>query len=539
MASTLVNWSCGHFIFFEPTQVLQDNQVSIHLVDMWPIYRYISRTADVHLGTATPSRLITLAERCADCTAALPTFDPYKQRAQDSINLLDSAFEDCKATYLQQAAQYFAHDYSMKAATTDFPESDIAHAHFWLSTTSRRVDPFFAPLMRVYRLTGDAQIRLNIAKTVEDVESAFSDVSEARIELVKFNTSLAALQEAVVLIGVMHDRKRDSQLRQKELPSEEKVATSKHAEAFAMRMGDWRYEFLMASPTVTDHKYSTISVNMLVATFPSEIHQLTTIILTDCLPLEASKPVSLQSTPPKAMPPRNSPPPSQASEAPFVDIDLDTPQGTQQPNSPAQSSPPRMELGNNEATGPSADERAEIRAFLDLLDASHSVLAPIPGLVRVYDPSRFRFVTVPTALPTIEYDGSQDLPGEDYHDKLERIDDLSPTDSSTILNVPHINDTELITPYTNVVRLGDAHENVIGLEHPYMDDSDPSVPSTIDARTAISIAASTEPPSPVSSQDSFEQPAFETTNGLPSYRAQILSAGLRRQRSRLDDGASS
>nr|OQO29846.1 hypothetical protein B0A51_02003 [Rachicladosporium sp. CCFEE 5018] len=203
MASTLVNWTCDHFIFFEPTQVLRDDQISRHLIDVWPIYRYISRTADTHLATATPSRRTTLAERCPDCIAALPSFDPYKQRAQESINLLDNAHEDCKMTYLQQAAQYFAHDYSMKAATTDFPESDIAHAHFWLSTTPRRVDPFFAPLMKLYRLTSDAQIRLNIAKTVEDVDSAFTDVSEARIELAKFNTSLASLLEAVRLVGEM------------------------------------------------------------------------------------------------------------------------------------------------------------------------------------------------------------------------------------------------------------------------------------------------------------------------------------------------
>ncbi|KAK6440187.1 hypothetical protein LTR95_003586 [Oleoguttula sp. CCFEE 5521] len=488
MASTLVNWSCGHFIFFEPTQVFRDDQVCRHLTNVWPIYRYISRTADAHLATGTPSRRITLAERCPDCIAALPTFDPYKQRAQDSINLLDNTHEDCKTTYLQQAAQYLAHDYSMKAATTDFPESDIAHQQFWLSTTPRRVDPFFAPLMRLYRLTGDAQIRLNIAKTVDDVESAFADVSEARIELAKFNTLLEALQEAVRLVGEMRDKKRDSQLYQKELPSEEKKATSKHFDAFAVRMGDW-------SPS--------------------------------------------QSTSPKAMPPRNSPMPSLASEAPFVDIDLDTPQGTQPPNSPAQGSPSRTELGDDEAAQYTEDERAEIRAFLDLLDASHGVLAPVPGLVRVYDPLRFRFNTISPALPTVEHDGSQDGPGENHRESSEHTNDQTPTEPSTTPNMPQTNGTVVIVPCTNGSRPVDAHDDSIGQEGPHMDSSGLTMPSTIDTRATSSIAASSKASSPAASQDSFENPTFKTTTGLPSYRAHILTEGMHRQRSRLDSTASS
>ncbi|OQN98583.1 hypothetical protein B0A48_15846 [Cryoendolithus antarcticus] len=416
---------------------------------------------------------MTLAERCPDCIAALPKFDPYKQRAQDSINLLDNAHEDCKTTYLRQAARYLSHDYSMKAATTDFPGSDIAHQQFWLSATPRRVDTFFAPLMRLYRLTGDAQIRLNIAKTVDDVESAFADVSEARVELAKFNISLAELRDAVKLVGEMRNKK-------------------KRRASILMRLRAGKEKSIEPGPS----------------------------------PSRSQRP----------MPPRNSPTPSLASEVPFVDNDLDTPQGTQPPNSPAPGSPSRIKLGDDEAAQYNEDERAEIRAFLDLLDASHSVLAPVPGVVRRYDRSQFRFIPVPSAPSTTEHDGSQDRHSETHG---EGFNELTQTEPWRILNGPRTNGNELIVPYADIAGLADAHSDSVGLERPLMDSSCPTISSTIETRATSPIAVSSEPSSLASSRDSFEQPMFETTTGLPSYRAHILDEGLRRQRSRLDSTASS
>nr|OQO29847.1 hypothetical protein B0A51_02004 [Rachicladosporium sp. CCFEE 5018] len=236
------------------------------------------------------------------------------------------------------------------------------------------------------------------------------------------------------------------------------------------------------------------------------------------------------------MPPRNSPTPGLASEAPFVDIDLDTPEGTQPPNSPAQGNPPRIELGDDEATRYNEDERTEMRAFLDLLDASSSVLAPIPGTVRRYDRSQFRFVPVTATPSTAEDDGSLDRQIETHGGSFDGSTATGPWGT---LHRPRINGNELIVPYMNSTRLADAHSDSVRPERPHMDDSGPSILSTIYTRATSPIAQSSKPSSLASSQGSFENPTFETTTGLPSYRAHILTEGMRRQQSRLDSTASS
>ncbi|OQN95928.1 hypothetical protein B0A48_17765 [Cryoendolithus antarcticus] len=236
--------------------------------------------------------------------------------------------------------------------------------------------------------------------------------------------------------------------------------------------------------------------------------------------------------------PRNSPTPSLASEAPFVDIDLDIPEGTQPPNSLAQGSPPRIELGDEEATQYNEEERAEIRAFLDLLDASHGVLAPVSGLVRIYDPLRFRFNTVSPALSIVQHNESQAPIREETQRGCKRVVGTASTESSTIEGAL-TNSNDLTASYEN----GTGPTNAQGIGSvsagPRSSGTISAVQSTNATVATSLVIVSSEPSSPASSQDSFEQPIFETTTGLPSYRAHILDEGLRRQRSRLDSTASS
>jgi hypothetical protein len=243
MGSTLITWSCGHFVQQKsPTYRTEKEFLEAVTEDYW----ILCESADKDLANKATEHHIACLDYCPKCQE--PTsVGVWYFRALDGIEVLRNLHEGCKACYLEVGANYHHLDFSQKARYAYDKRCATTHGQFWISSVPRTLDFFFQPITNISRLCDEAQhvLDTSIDESHEDIIAAFVPINKARAELGTIITSLNELLFAVHLMEGAPGNQKGEQHWHSGFPSREAMICIPKALAWLDRMDDWQEEAML------------------------------------------------------------------------------------------------------------------------------------------------------------------------------------------------------------------------------------------------------------------------------------------------------